>query len=228
VNYPLPYYNIQLRKLTFTFFAHLSNKQHKYLEEFGSEGLFRGKNFVFDGRMADDPSTKTKNILSPVKKSSEDETKQEENTTMKTNNVVGKCLYCGVAWDTFDNKIACTVCRELVLICSKCRQGVVEYHCDEHYHLRDCYFTNLNNFPHIHELQSQCDALQELFDEIKVGRKYKRKRNTLRKQIIKIQTEITSRKESKVNSTTENANKRKNEDDTSAIEGKTKISRISQ
>lgn len=60
--------------------------------------MFRGKNFVFDRRMAlpaGDPA-----------------------------DVVGECVLCEAAWDQYDRDIACEQCSALVLVCETCRPRV--------------------------------------------------------------------------------------------------------
>jgi len=80
----------------------------RYLEN-SSEGLFRGKNFVFDPRRTD---PLTANSESP--------------------NIVGQCLVCARPHDDYDNGNApalhrearCCKCRILVLVCDDCRPTV--------------------------------------------------------------------------------------------------------
>ncbi|GMH75887.1 hypothetical protein TrRE_jg10439, partial [Triparma retinervis] len=74
----------------------------RYLEEYGSGGLYRGKNFVFDPRRFD---------------------------PQVGSGVVGRCLLCGGQWDDYDNgrgtkeggEARCHRCRVLVLCCDGCR-----------------------------------------------------------------------------------------------------------
>lgn len=64
---------------------------------------------------------------------------------------------------------------------------ITEYHCEDHYQYKKCYFTNITGFSvdectrHLKELQSYNETLEEF------GRKGKQKRRTLRKQMEKIE-----------------------------------------
>lgn len=79
----------------------------RYLESPSTDGLFQGKNFVFDPRRTD-PLNSEKKI------------------------VVGRCLVCTQPHDDYDNGHApsknmearCFKCRILVLVCSDCRNKV--------------------------------------------------------------------------------------------------------
>jgi len=72
----------------------------RYIERFVDGGFFGGKNFVFDERVAVPPPA------APV------------------DNVVGTCLLCHAACDSYRPRMRCAVCRLLVLICPKCEAGV--------------------------------------------------------------------------------------------------------
>jgi predicted sulfurtransferase len=129
---------------------HLKGGIHKYLEHYGEEGLWKGKNFVFDGRCAasaaETQAGKDGNSHDGVSVAKEEET------------VVGKCFYCQSPYDTFHPHCVCTVCREPTLVCSPCQEHVEEYHCVNHFYLRTCYFTNLSRFSD-DELQRQLGEL---------------------------------------------------------------------
>ena len=156
---------------------HLKGGIHKYLEQFGSEGLWLGKNFVFDGRgSASGSETKA------GKDENDGNTENEDNLAIT---VVGKCLYCNVPYDTFHPFCVCTVCREPTLVCDACRSPTLEYHCKDHFQLKDCYFSNLSRFD-MEQLQKQLTDLEEWKEAIAVGKRYKQKRKTLQKQIVKI------------------------------------------
>ena len=58
-------------------------------------GFFRGKNFVFDPRIA-----------LPSKDNQKD--------------IIGHCLSCNALFDDYSNQYRCAKCRTLVLICSPC------------------------------------------------------------------------------------------------------------
>ncbi|GAB5364537.1 hypothetical protein AAMO2058_000978800 [Amorphochlora amoebiformis] len=143
---------------------------HKYLDEFGSEGFFKGKNFVFDKRVAlgDPKGGKT--------------------------DVVGACALCREAYDVFNPGIVCTVCRDPMLICESCQKTdpFKEWHCRDHESLRGVYFTFLDRFPS-DQLNLQAKKLQELWNKIGVGKKYRNKRRTLKRQIEKIHQVLKTR-----------------------------------
>jgi predicted sulfurtransferase/23S rRNA-/tRNA-specific pseudouridylate synthase len=156
---------------------HLKGGIHKYLEQYGNEGLWQGKNFVFDGRGAASGS-ETK-----AGKYENDENIETDNNQGIT--IVGKCLYCNVPHDTFHPLCVCTVCREPTLVCDACRSTTLEYHCKDHFHLKNCYFSNLSRFD-MDQLKLQLSDLEEWIEAIAVGKRYKQKRKTLQKQIFKI------------------------------------------
>ena len=74
----------------------LSGGIHRYQERFGNAGFFRGKNFVFDPRMA------VAGAGAPP-------------------DVVGRCRRCDRAWDDYVLRGArCSKCRMRVLLCDAC------------------------------------------------------------------------------------------------------------
>lgn len=58
-----------------------------------NSSMFRGKNFVFDRRMA----------------------------LPAGRDIVGECALCGAAWDQYDRNTSCDNCSALVLLCAECR-----------------------------------------------------------------------------------------------------------
>ena len=212
---------------------HLKGGIHKYLDKYGSNGYFRGKNYVFDGRISMTPGEGQNAGALPS--SLKEETLKEEKSEVFTNNgkvdggengaiglisnvddasvtalrsrktqkdiVVGTCLYCTKPSDTFTPDGICTVCRERTLVCASCRTkldvffgekgaGEAEYHCHSHFHLKDCYFTNLKRFDDVNELNEQLERLLSLLDLIAVGKRYKQKRRTLNKQIERVKVRL--------------------------------------
>lgn len=161
---------------------HLKGGIHKYLEEFGSEeSQFVGKNFVFDRRGA---------------LNANDCGKESANSGKKATAIIGKCIYCKHPHDTFSPENVCTVCREPVLVCSKCKTDLEEkqlcsgpeFHCEEHFHLASCYFTNLSGFS-IDDLGKQLEELNAHLDPLlALKRKGKQRRKSLRKQINKVES----------------------------------------
>ncbi len=192
---------------------HLKGGIHKYLESYGncSEAtgatypLWRGKNFVFDGRGAHGPGD------------SSDEVAVDTAAAAKTDRKgvgVGTCRYCEVPYDSFDPHCVCTVCKEPILVCKTCQasraqtdvedstesnnepgqpnrpQHLREYHCLTHKHLENCYFTNLEGFAP-EELSEQLFELETLQKDIAVGKKFRQRRKTLAKQCAKIEARLS-------------------------------------
>lgn len=151
---------------------HLKGGIHKYLDKYGQDGYFMGKNFVFDRRLGVDA----------------EEHKNSNSSSAKL--IVGKCLYCSKDYDEIRGDGVCTVCREMVLVCDDCRISLnKEYHCADHFHLRHCYFTNLSHFS-TEDLTKQLSALEKILEPISVGKRYKMKRKTLVKQMTRIRFEL--------------------------------------
>eukprot|EP00638_Chattonella_subsalsa_P003553 CAMPEP_0117755616 /NCGR_PEP_ID=MMETSP0947-20121206/13557_1 /TAXON_ID=44440 /ORGANISM="Chattonella subsalsa, Strain CCMP2191" /LENGTH=458 /DNA_ID=CAMNT_0005574983 /DNA_START=64 /DNA_END=1439 /DNA_ORIENTATION=+ len=71
---------------------------HCYLEEFPEGGFFKGKNLVFDKRVALGSQNPTK---------------------------VGHCFICTEPFDDYKNEFRCPVCRQLIILCNLC-EGPVE------------------------------------------------------------------------------------------------------
>lgn len=67
---------------------HLQGGIHKYLDTFGGNGHFLGKNFVFDRRVGVDAEEHTK-------KDGQSGSQQHDR------HIVGKCLYCDKVYDKF-------------------------------------------------------------------------------------------------------------------------------
>jgi len=170
---------------------HLKGGIHKYLEKYGTDGLFQGKNFVFDRRGADDPTANDH----PGQDDNGIENKTAPNHSGSINHkIVGKCLYCKEQWDKFTADGICTVCREPTLVCNTCREKLKpkgEYHCEDHFHFKNCYFTDLSIFSSS-DLSRQQQILRQLKEEISVGKKFKQKRKTIQKQIDKIENQLHS------------------------------------
>lgn len=82
----------------------LSGGIHRYMEAFADGGYFKGKNFVFDHRLA-------------VASSDEE--------------IVGRCLLCKSPFDDYSARNRCSLCRLLVLICDSCQgAGDSTYVCE--------------------------------------------------------------------------------------------------
>lgn len=134
---------------------------HRYLERYpDGGGLFQGKNFVFDQRVA---------------MASADPT------------VTGKCEHCATPYDIVSGT-RCKYCRMHVLLCESCRddakktardQSLMLY-CQEHVHLVQGDAAQLD--ARAHELRNQLVQVQ--------GRAKKGKRRSLRKQLDTVELRI--------------------------------------
>mmetsp|Transcript_13911 Transcript_13911/g.16873 ORF Transcript_13911/g.16873 Transcript_13911/m.16873 type:complete len:369 (-) Transcript_13911:1072-2178(-) len=83
---------------------------HRYLEEYGAKGSFKGKNFVFDKR-----------IIQPHEPGTE---------------VVGKCCLCHAPYDLVVDTRRCKKCRLLILVCDSCdEERNQQYWCKDHVYL---------------------------------------------------------------------------------------------
>ena len=71
---------------------------HRYMEKYTDGGFFKGKNFVFDKRLA-------------------------VGSISKDNEVLSKCKLCSKPWDDYGPAMRCVHCRLLVLVCNDCIQG---------------------------------------------------------------------------------------------------------
>jgi len=67
---------------------------HRYLEKYPKGGKYRGKLFVFDKRRI---------------------------IQTDTAEVVGRCELCSRPHDTYNDKVRCSLCRALALVCDTCR-----------------------------------------------------------------------------------------------------------
>lgn len=164
---------------------HLKGGIHKYLEEYGSGdgGIWKGRNFVFDGRGAASADE------TRLGKDGNDNVAMNTEQPAESHDVVGKCISCDTPYDTFDPHCVCTVCREPTLTCRECQARLLEFHCQQHFHLRSCYFSNLERYS-ADELKRQLDGLTLYLEEISVGRKFRQKRKTLQKQSDKIKERL--------------------------------------
>ena len=163
---------------------------HRYLEEYGENGLFQGKNYTFDSRIdhnaaiLDDTQCQVEGEKAVIKKVP-----------------LGKCLYCEIPYDTYSGNCTCTVCRALILVCTVCAKCHEEYHCKAHFALRKCYYTILDIFTPA-ELTTQRDQLMRLHDamlpppkpskeEAKAAAANKIKRNTILKQVQRVEGQLS-------------------------------------
>ena len=152
--------SVMLRKRGVDDVSQLSGGIHRYLEQYPS-GFFKGRNFVFDQRVALAPSGRGKDVV-----------------------VVGRCIECCDEYDEISGSRICTVCRDLVLVCPKCVSRLRENHCSRHSSWKGHYFTFLHIFGE-DELRDQMKGLIEIRENSNGG-----SRKTLMKQITKIKERI--------------------------------------
>eukprot|EP00189_Rhodosorus_marinus_P004147 CAMPEP_0113969004 /NCGR_PEP_ID=MMETSP0011_2-20120614/9943_1 /TAXON_ID=101924 /ORGANISM="Rhodosorus marinus" /LENGTH=330 /DNA_ID=CAMNT_0000982347 /DNA_START=355 /DNA_END=1347 /DNA_ORIENTATION=- /assembly_acc=CAM_ASM_000156 len=86
----------------------LSGGIHNYLETFRSGGLFLGKNFVFDERIAVGPPDK--------------EAQHQQQA-------YGRCDRCEESFDDYSAGRRCRYCRVLVLVCDNCAEASCNFEC---------------------------------------------------------------------------------------------------
>jgi predicted sulfurtransferase len=190
----------------------LSGGIHRYIEQYGSKGYFKGKNFVFDQRIVQYPSDYDDNNGLDKLNHQEQPTVHHPNNQTNNNendpNIVGQCIECHHPYDVLCGSRICTVCRDLVLICTTCQTKLREYHCSRHQIYKTCYYTFLEVYTK-DELQHQYDELTKLRDgflrpqqdqpnqetsnqlkQEQISKKYRNVRRTLFKQMMKVQDRI--------------------------------------
>lgn len=104
---------------------HLRGGIHAYQEAYGDAGYFKGKNFVFDPRIAISnqearsfaTSSSSSQLVSPYVDSSDSTTPV---SSASASTVVGSCLLCQMAWDDYSPRHRCASCRMLILVCTDC------------------------------------------------------------------------------------------------------------
>jgi predicted sulfurtransferase len=104
---------------------------HKYLDAFPDGGHFKGKNFVFDARLAMAPSEHA-----PPNNNNSASANAEDKAAAAKDAVVGHCVHCGVTDDFLSEAISCAVCKSFVILCAGCRALYADkkwnYFCTEH------------------------------------------------------------------------------------------------
>ena len=169
-----------LRKRGVDDISQLSGGIHRYLEKYGNSGLFHGKNFTFDQRVAIDPGTCIADSSSQNFGS---------NDARSITAVVGKCLECAVPYDEISGSRLCTVCRDLVLVCPSCCSQLRELHCERHSGWKECYYTFLEVFDDV-ELENQLSDLKAKREGLIPASEHKSTRKTLAKQMEKVRSRI--------------------------------------
>lgn len=103
------------------------------MEAYPDGGLFQGKNFVFDSRVAVAPPA----VVAPAATLVEEcaSIPRQESAEVDRVVVVGRCIDCSIHHDVYSGHIVCTVCRMPVLVCPSCVASSStpgEYHCTRH------------------------------------------------------------------------------------------------
>jgi len=165
--------------------SQLSGGIHRYLETYGETGFFRGKNFVFDQRVAQKPSEcRIRN-------------QQQQPNDVKCiscsdgDDIVGQCIECSAPFDEICGSRVCTVCRDLVLVCEPCQASLREYHCARHAAWKHCFFTFLEIFA-VDELAKQLRELSALRETFLPACQHKNVRRTLSRQMEKVARRMQS------------------------------------
>ena len=171
-----------LKRRGVTDVSHLSGGIHRYVEKYGSDGFYTGKVFVFDRRVALDPDSMV------VSKGEEEGPKEKDAKGIGNKIVVGKCIECHRPEDRISGANLCTVCRDLVLICQKCKNSIHEFHCERHRPWKRAYFTFLERFAS-DELHDQLGMLQKMHDTT-YAKGHRNVRRTLRKQMEKVRSRM--------------------------------------
>jgi predicted sulfurtransferase len=164
--------SVMLKKRGVKDVSQLQGGIHRYLEEFGDRGYFHGRNFVFDQRIAIQPSDCGSEVTQVERK-------------------VGKCVECENHYDEISGSRICSVCRDLVLVCEKCQPNLREYHCRRHAAWKNCYFTFLDSFDES-ELRLQGQLLENLRGMYLPASENKNVRKTLSRQFEKVQDRLRS------------------------------------
>ncbi|KNC84781.1 hypothetical protein SARC_03023 [Sphaeroforma arctica JP610] len=136
---------------------------HRYLDVFGSDGFFKGKNAVFDARGVQVGEGKA--------------------------DVVGKCTYCACPEESITSDRVCAVCRDGLLVCDACRvakNGM--YCCNTHEYMNGVYYPFLGGFS-LDQLRDQLVQLTDLESTEHLLSSANRRR-TVRKQIARVRERI--------------------------------------
>lgn len=167
----------------------LSGGIHRYLEKYGKEGHFKGINFTFDKRVAVKPSVLMSAIQAADQQSSFASTSGCSVYSSTDYEIVGRCIECAMPFDQLCGSRVCTVCRDLVLVCPKCRTSLREYHCQRHSKWKACYFTFLEIFS-LEQLYEQHVQLEAIRDSLVPAARHKNIRRTLARKIEKVGNQI--------------------------------------
>jgi UPF0176 protein len=183
--------SVMLKQRGISDVSQLSGGIHRYLETYGSTGFFRGKNFVFDQRVVQNPLDYSPSIVDEqCNSSSGTSTSDSDSGIVERSDIVGVCLECQAKYDELCGSRVCTVCRDLVLVCPDCRCNLREYHCARHSTWKTCYFTFLEVFDRTELLQQREELIKIRYLYLPASKKHKNVRRTLTKQITKVMERV--------------------------------------
>ncbi len=103
----------------------LSGGIHRYVEQYGAGGYFRGRNFVFDDRMstgaaAVTPSSSTAANADAAAPAAPAAAAPAGSTAPQADEVVGSCCMCTKPFDDYTLDCRCSRCRMRILVCPEC------------------------------------------------------------------------------------------------------------
>jgi len=135
---------------------------HRYMDAFpDGDGLWRGKNFVFDNRVS----------MSTPPRPQQQEQQQPRIPLQAVGagdgyvtdvDVVGRCVECHIKYDILSGNRICAVCRDLVLVCPRCATGLREFHCGAHQALKHAFFVFLDGNFTVKQLEEQRTTLVQI------------------------------------------------------------------
>lgn len=187
--------SVMLKQRGISDVSQLSGGIHRYIETYGSTGFFRGKNFVFDQRVVQNPldynpSNVDKQDNANSTTSCSAHGSDSDSSVVERSDIVGECLECRAKYDELCGSRVCTVCRDLVLVCPDCRCKLREYHCDRHSTWKTCYFTFLEVFDQTELLKQHEELIQMRNIYLPASKKHKNVRRTLTKQMTKVMEHV--------------------------------------
>jgi hypothetical protein len=205
-----------LRSLGVSDVSQLKGGIHRYIEEFGNGGFFKGKNYIFDSRGLQDPESLKKQQL--TRDGDGDEAKPPSETASAAvdpaastaapaeTQVLGKCFSCGAPEERVTCDRVCAVCRDGVLVCDSCRQARRGfYYCRDHVDLESAYAPFTDDLSAVltpDELTRQITELEALVKTPKfLGRPNYNRRRTVGKQVARLKKILAMQQHGSTNET---------------------------
>eukprot|EP00579_Thalassiosira_antarctica_P019264 CAMPEP_0201963972 /NCGR_PEP_ID=MMETSP0904-20121228/9715_1 /ASSEMBLY_ACC=CAM_ASM_000553 /TAXON_ID=420261 /ORGANISM="Thalassiosira antarctica, Strain CCMP982" /LENGTH=539 /DNA_ID=CAMNT_0048510719 /DNA_START=447 /DNA_END=2066 /DNA_ORIENTATION=- len=137
---------------------------HRYMDAFpDGDGLWRGKNFVFDNRvsMSSAPPPMQQQQQPPLPGVDAGGAARGDGDEEDNRAVIGRCVECRVKYDVLSGNRICALCRDLVLVCPRCATSLREYHCHAHQALKHAFFSFLDDFT-VEQLEDQRTQLAKV------------------------------------------------------------------